>query len=458
LSPARPLGASAFQRLMAALGPLGPRPEIAVGVSGGRDSLALVLLLDHWARARNGSVRALSVDHGLRPGAAAEARQVGRWMKAQGIRHTVLRWAGPKPATGLAAEARAARFGLLADWCRGHGVLFLALAHHLEDQAETVLLRIAGGSGADGLAAMAPRVAGAHVAVIRPLLGVPRARLTATLEAIGQPWIEDPSNADPRQARVRVRAIAPALAGERLDADAWAAAARKLGESRAIVSAAVERLIARAVTLDPAGFALLAPAFFEADPLVQARALGRVLCCVGGTPFPPPADALARVVEALVGGTRTATLGRCRIVELGRAPGLLVCREARNLPDRQRLADATAGAGVTWDGRFDVSAARVRKNADARPRRTEKAGPALAPLGERGWRTLLNAWPDLAKGPVPRAAAVSLPALWDGDNLLSVPQLVYNGNGSDTNPQGGQGVVCAFRPLRPLSGPGSILV
>jgi len=132
-----------FAELMDPLGPFESAPHLAVGVSGGADSLALVLLAARWARARGGTVTALTVDHGLRPEAAAEAEQVGRWMAERDIPHGVLRGTVPLLPRNIQAEARALRHALLRGWCQHHGCLHLLLAHNLEDQAETLLLRLA---------------------------------------------------------------------------------------------------------------------------------------------------------------------------------------------------------------------------------------------------------------------------------------------------------------------------
>ncbi|MGE0725158.1 MAG: tRNA lysidine(34) synthetase TilS, partial [Alphaproteobacteria bacterium] len=138
---------------MARLGPWERSPRLAVAVSGGPDSLALTLLADGWARARGGAVLALTVDHGLRPEAAAEAATVAAWLGARGIAHATLEWSGPRPMAAIQAAARAARLDLLAAACREAGILHLLLAHHRQDQAETASLRGARGSGTDGRAA-----------------------------------------------------------------------------------------------------------------------------------------------------------------------------------------------------------------------------------------------------------------------------------------------------------------
>ena len=202
---ASPLDETRFAALMAALGPFERRPRLAVAVSGGPDSLALCLLAERWAQARGGATVGLIVDHGLRPESAREAGQVAAWLSARGIAQQVLSWQGAKPASGIQAAARAARYELLCAWCRAAGVLHLLTAHHRDDQAETVALRQARGSGADGLAGIAPVRELAGLRLLRPLLTVPKAALTALLAAAGQPWLEDPSNRAAAFARARLR-------------------------------------------------------------------------------------------------------------------------------------------------------------------------------------------------------------------------------------------------------------
>ncbi|HVZ00121.1 MAG TPA: tRNA lysidine(34) synthetase TilS, partial [Dongiaceae bacterium] len=208
LRPASAAGVPAehFARLIARLGPFEPKPVVAVAVSGGPDSMALALLLDEWAGHRGGRVEAISVDHGLRPESAAEAEQVGRWLAARRVtRHTILRWTGGKPEAGLQAAARAARYRLLTEHCRAEGILHLCLAHHLDDQVETRAMRAARQSGPAGLAGMSAVRDWSGVRLLRPLLGITKHALQATLVARGQDWIEDPSNRNPAFERVRWR-------------------------------------------------------------------------------------------------------------------------------------------------------------------------------------------------------------------------------------------------------------
>src|SRR5262245_1392028 len=346
--PASRLRPGAFDRLMQAMGPFEARPRLAVAGSGGSDSMALTLLAAGWARRRGGEIVGITVDHGLRPEAAAEARQVGRWLRARGIAHRTLRW---RPAAtdrhgGLQATARAARYGLLSAWCRRHGVLHLALAHQQEDQAETLLLRLARGSGLDGLAAIAPVAERAGVRLIRPLLPIARARLRATLAEARQPWIDDPSNEDPVYARIRMRRLLPALAAEGLDAARLAATAAHLGRARAAIDDAVAELLARAAAIFPAGYVRLdADALKTAPAEVSLRALARCLLPVGGREYIPRLERLERLHARmrsgrLGGGT---TLGGCLVVPHRGA--VLICREPTMAAEEMAIAP---GATVLW--------------------------------------------------------------------------------------------------------------
>jgi tRNA(Ile)-lysidine synthase len=405
---AAPLSDAAFARLMRPFAPFESAPVLAVGVSGGADSLCLCLLADRWARARGGRVEAITVDHRLRPESAAEARRVGRWLKARGIAHRTLVWRDPKPASGIAAAARAARYRLMVEWAAGRGILHLLLAHHLDDQAETVLLRLGRGSGVDGLAAMAGEMALADLRLLRPLLAVPKARLAATLRARGQAWLEDPGNLAGESARSRVRLAAGALAREGITPVRLAATARRLGRARRALEGAATALLARAAAVHPAGFLRLDPAPLAAAPQeLRLRVLARCLMAVSGAAYPPRLERLERLERALFGAApgRGHTLHGCR---LAFAQGSwLVCREPAAVEGEIALRP---GRPAVWDGRFHIAASLSR-------------GVRVAALGEAGWRAVRVA---AAAAGVPRAAAMVLPAFSDRWGLRTVPALGWH--------------------------------
>ncbi|MCC6467608.1 MAG: tRNA lysidine(34) synthetase TilS [Alphaproteobacteria bacterium] len=431
------LTAAAFAGLMQPFAPFEPKPVLAVAVSGGPDSLCLCLLAHDWARARGGRVEALTVDHKLRPESTAEARQVGRWLKRRGIAHRILAWRDPKPATGIAAAARAARYRLIVDWAAARGVLHLLLAHHRDDQAETVLLRLGRGSGVDGLAAMAPQVELAELRVLRPFLAVPKRRLEATLAALKQPWVEDPGNRAGSSARSRVRLAAAALARDGIAPGRLAETAARLGRARAALESATATLLARAVLAHPAGFLRLDPRPLAAAPAeLRLRALARCLMAVSGEVYPPRLERLERLEQAMFGGApaRGHTLHGCRLVFLRGA--WLVCREPAAVAGPAKLAP---GRPVLWDGRFHIRANRGR-------------GLSVAALGAARWPDLRAA--ALAAG-VPRLAALTLPAIADRRGVLSVPALSwYRGREGGLGPARADRIVnhsALFMPRAPLA-------
>jgi len=240
--------AAISQREIAGLFASFPRSgRIILAVSGGADSTALMVLARRWRRrlARGPQLIAATVDHGLRRGSRAEAKAVGALARRLGLRHEVLPWRGEKPRTGIEAAARAARYRLLGRLAQRLGAQAIATAHTLDDQAETVLMRLAAGSGPAGLAGMRACDVRDGIMLLRPFLGVRKSRLLATLEHAGIAWSDDPMNADPAFARVRLRAAGAALAREGLTPERVARLAERMARYEEVVAAAVQAARAR---------------------------------------------------------------------------------------------------------------------------------------------------------------------------------------------------------------------
>ena len=432
---------------MAPLGPFEPAPRIAVAVSGGSDSLALCLLADRWVRARGGTVFALTVDHRLRPESGAEAAQVMRWLAARAIPHRTLRWTRARPASAVQEEARAARFALLNGWCRRARVLHLLLGHQREDQAETALQRLAHGSGIDGLAAMAPvRLAmepdGGGVRLLRPLLSVSRDALKATMSLWSQPWIDDPSNSDVRDARPRLAVALAQLGSEGLSAARLARVAERAAEDRAALDELCTDLLARCAHPARAGFVTLDRRFLRRAPAALAmRALGRTIVTVSGAPHPPRLERLEKLTHRVLGDSaRAATLGGCRVVPQSDGR-ILVCREPRAASEARAIEP---GESVLWDRRFLVFLERSDEAGPFVVRRLGTDGLAQARAMARAAGTPLNT------DGVPPPARPALPALFDLDGPLAAPHLEYRRTGH-RNETAAAGFAASFRPPRPLA-------
>ena len=385
---------------MAVLEPFERRPRLAVAVSGGPDSMALCLLAKRWTQARGGATVGLIVDHGLRPESASEARQVTAWLSARRIPRQILSWRGAKPGSGVQAAARAARYDLLCAWCRAAGVLHLLTAHHRDDQAETVALRQARGSGADGLAGIAPVRELSGLRLLRPLLTVPKAALIELLETAGQLWLEDPSNRAAGFARARLRR------GADLDVPRLVRLACQSAADRAALDRAVAAWLAQHGRISAAGFVVLERQELAAAPIAVAqRAVQQTLITVGAKPYPPRQARLSPLLDALreERASRARTLGGCRVLPCG--DQLLVCREAGTI---DQVIEPRAGVWHAWDGRFVV---RVTG---------EVRGLRVRALGEDGWRQLARLPEPAGRPDLPAAVGQSLPALWRGDRLLAV--------------------------------------
>jgi tRNA(Ile)-lysidine synthase len=340
--------ARGFVRAMARLGPFEPTPHIAVAVSGGADSMALALLADRWARGQGGRVTAVTVDHGLRDDSYKEALGVRRTLRAQGIDHVILRWCGVKPATGIQAAARAARYALLEGWCRDNAVLHLLVAHHRGDQAETVVMRRAMKSGPDGLAGMAAIVYRRDVRLLRPLLDAAPEDLRRYLRRAGVAWVEDPSNTDDRYTRVRTRRAMTPAARDRL-----VTAANRAAMERARRDSACATLLARTVYIKD-GQGRMDRAAFTAPAALSQRALARMIACIGGRDYAPKRAPLARAHAALKAG-RSVTLGGCRLT--AGSGGVTVQREGQR----------AGGAGAANPAIRDCEASMTGRNHSSGP-------------------------------------------------------------------------------------------
>lgn len=400
---------------------------IALAVSGGPDSTALVLA---HARARAVDARlpeavVLTVDHRLRAASATEADAVAALAARHGLAHRTLVWDGAKPAANLQAEARRARYDLLVDAARDLGAGALLTAHHADDQAETFLARLARGSGVLGLAAMARSRRLDGLLLFRPFLDLPKARLVATVAAHGETWVEDPSNADPRFDRARLRAAAPLLADLGLSRDRLVATARAMARAARMIEDRVDVALAAAVVLHHGGWAVVDPAGFAALPEeVRLRLLSRLVRAVGGATYGPRLGALETLAAALAAvapAERLAgrTLGGV-VVEQRRGRIFLAPEPGRGEGPRLELAPG---------GRGRFRGRRVELDATA-------PGPVtVAALGAAGRRAITAATclgPAVLGDPAPTAAVIeSAPALFVAGRLVAFPAVGFVAEGGE---------------------------
>jgi tRNA(Ile)-lysidine synthase len=398
--------------------------RVALAVSGGPDSFALLDCFDRWRRKRGrpeGIV--LSVDHRLRAGSAEEAAAVARAAAARGLPVRILVWEGPRPESAVEAAARLARYRLMLTATREAGASHLLLAHHRDDQAETFLMRLAAGSGVFGLAAMRRVVSVGDVTIVRPFLDFPSARLVATTAAAGLRPVEDPMNADPRFLRARLRRIMPLLAENGLNPAEIAAAAGRLAGAADALEAAAERVIAAAVQFDGLAIGWLDQAMLFDEPgEVRRRVLTRLLQAIGGEPYPPRTAKLEAIDDAMgrIGGRFKRTLAGTVIERRGFGYALYRETGRVGLPG----LPAKGPSRFVWDHRFEIT-----------------IGEGMPPdvmvgaLGEDGRREIKAFKPG-----APAGAIAALPAFRRAQEIVAVPSLSWRHAGAD-------GFAIAARPL-----------
>ena len=375
--------------------------HLGIAVSGGGDSVALM----HLAARRGGALRVATVDHGLRDGSAGEAGAVARSAAALGLPHETLHWTW-NGAGNLQASARAGRRARLERWAAQHRLAGILLGHTQDDQAETLLLRLARGSGVEGLSAMTEGRLG-QAAFLRPLLEVGRGDLRGWLRENGIPWSDDPSNEDERFERVRARRAIAALG---LDPARLAATAARMSRAREALerrSLAVAGEVVRAAL--PGDVALDRDGLLAAEEDTRRRILAGALRCVAGADYRPAETEMTRVLGTVrEGGART--LMGCAIRVDGTR--LLIHRETA------AVAGTRIGPRGVWDGAWRV--------ADAPP------GTEVGALGAVGLMRIAadpgerpeggTAFDGLPEG-YPRAALAAKPALWRGGELAGFAPL-----------------------------------
>lgn len=335
--------------------PISGEAVIGLAVSGGPDSLALMLLAHRWTTGADTPPKIVvySLDHGLRPEAAEEVAMVAVEAEKLGFAFRGLKWSEGHPETGLQEAARQARYQLIGDAMAKDGAVVLLTAHHRADQAETILMRLAHGSGLDGLKGMVSFSEVEGVRVFRPLLDVEPAALGAIVEEAGLSPALDPSNNDEDYERVRWRRLLPALAREGLDGAALSRFAARMAEADQALTQLADAAFAELVEIDGFGAASLPfSALSQLGPATGRRVLSRILAVVGGRQKPRALGQVERLFEQITtetlprGTTLLGTVIRIKdgFVTIAREPG-------RALPEDQTLPPM---GELVWDDRFKI--------------------------------------------------------------------------------------------------------
>ncbi len=363
---------------------------IGLAVSGGSDSMAMLHLM---ARTR-WPVRAVTVDHALRAGAADEARFVGRVCADLAVQHDILQWDHGVIAGNLMDAARHARYDLIATWARSHDIAQVALAHTATDQAETFVMGLARTAGLDGLSGMRAQFTHGDVVLRRPFLMQTRADLRGYLVRHGLAWVDDPTNDIDHYTRTKarraLRALAPlGITEQRLSGTVQHLAMAQGALRRATQEAALQLTAERAGALR-----IERAAFRDLDPELARRVVILGLMWLGGAAYPPRAAGIQRLLCAIATGT-DATLAGCRLRT--RADKVWLVREARAL-------GGAVAPDQLWDGRWRVDGPGGE-------------GHAVRALGAAG----LSALKDWRAQQLPRDVLLATPGVWHEDRLIAAP-------------------------------------
>lgn len=370
--------------------------SLGIAVSGGSDSVALMHLLHDWSRDGGPNLRAVTVDHGLRAESAQEAQHVAEQAAGLGIPHDCLSWTGWNGNGNLPDQARRARYGLMTDWALEHGIEHVALGHTADDQAETLLMRLAREAGVDGLSAMSDTRRNGPVVFCRPALRTTREELRDVLRAKGVSWIDDPTNEDDTYERVRARQVLSALAPMGITAASLSAVAHHMGEVRKTLYWYVF-LAAREMVSFQAGDILLDRKQFRTlQNEVKRRLLQSILKWISNADYPPRGKAIDLLMESIRGGT-DMTLQGCRVI--------LETHRLRITREYNAVAELRLPVGEIWDNRWRLTGLVSAPDLE------------IGALGSEGLRQC-SQW---RLSGLPRVSQIAAPAVWQGDELIAAP-------------------------------------
>lgn len=377
--------------------------RLGVAVSGGGDSVALLHLLAEFCASRDVPLHAVTVDHCLRDGSAEEAQEVARIARTLSVPHEILTWSDWNGDGNLQDQARRARYQLMTDWARSNGISLVALGHTADDQAETVLMRLARSSGVDGLAAMQTRRLQNGVTLIRPMLSISRAELRDYLHKNGLSWSEDPSNLDTRYDRVKMRQAMKVLEPLGITTQVLTRVAEQMGQAREALDW-YSFLAAREIVMVDGGDIVISLRRFRTLPNEIARRLiVRSLMWVGGAEYKPRRAAVTDLITAARAG-ESCTLGGC-IVSCHKAD-LWISREYN------AVRDQVGSPNESWDNRWTLRPPAVQPVVG-----DNSQNFVVRALGPGG----LAMCPDWKETGKSRASLIASPAVWKGDELVSAP-------------------------------------
>lgn len=373
-------------------------PKIGLAVSGGGDSMALLHSMNEWVKENGCEISVATVNHGLRSEAHAETQMVQRACKRMGIPCTTLMWTGWDEVGNLQNAARQARISLINAWAKENAIHAVATGHTADDQAETFLLRLARGSGVDGLSGMATMRVRDGMQWFRPLLTFRRAELRQFLKSKRVKWVDDPSNDDESFDRIKMRKAQSALDDLGLTVDRLVETATRMSTARRALERLTKENASSVVTPTKYGSVKIDIEAFKNLPLeLRYRLFAHALKWVSGSHYRPRFDALLESAAKLSNGQDHTLLG-CHIISDGKIGE--VCREVSKIENNIDLQNL-------FDGRWELSGGELSDDM------------IIARLGEDGLPQC-DGWRELDAS---RVSLMGTPAIWKNDTLICAPMV-----------------------------------
>ncbi|MCY4304324.1 MAG: tRNA lysidine(34) synthetase TilS [Aestuariivita sp.] len=377
--------------------------RVGIAVSGGSDSIALLHAVSVYSKNTHIHISTATVDHGLRNEAKAEANFCAKFAHELGVEHDILCIKNWNLNKNLQDQARTLRYELLTEWAHKKNLSLILTAHTANDQAETVLMRLARAAGADGLAGIPHCRELNGITILRPLLRVFRGDLREYLRHRNIHWVEDSSNNDQRFERVRARETLAILERFGLTTKALVDVASNLTQVKSALAWYTQLEVKALMRVDNGDILINREDFYKLPKEMKRRLLVRVLLWIGGGVYPPRRNSVNNVLNAIT-EIRNITLNGCILLHQG--DDVRLCREF------QAVQDVVSSINDIWDRRWRFSGS-VSKSQDV----------IIRALREDGLRQCPN-WHQTGR---PRLALLASPSVWEGTKLIFAPQAGLKG-------------------------------
>ncbi len=388
---------------------------IALAVSGGPDSTAMMQIAALSKKLKNNNVTVIVVDHGLREESKNEANIVGQNAKLLGFKFKILKWDGVKPKTRIQEIARKTRYKLMTSWCKKKGIEKLFLAHHLDDQVETFLMRLGKGSGVDGLAVMNYVTEISSLKLVRPFLEIPKTRFIKILSITNLEWISDPSNFNSDYKRSRIRKILPILSKEGINSKQIGLVIKRMRSAKDALNTQTNILLKKYLSnVDNVAYFLNKELLKDVkEKEILIRVLEKIFMNISGSIYPPRRNKLENIISWILKNNNIKAKTLTGVVVRKRKSELIFYREPDDCYKSVNIRPLTSRYSC-WDDRFFLKA---NKSNDLQ----------IRALGDVGIKILKEEKILKRQGfqNVPLSAWKTVPGVWSKKRLISVPTLGY---------------------------------